>query len=298
MRKCRRNQINEPGRTTRGFTLIELLVVVSIIALLVSILLPALGKAREGAKRAVCLSNQHQIVLGIIVYATENDDRFPSHGYDGANAGSTFYLYYANQDANKSEWLGLGRLYDKKVIEDERVFFCPSQTPDSLFSYETGWSVGSDKPSPWDVDLGSLQWGSYIYRIFDQNSGSANDTGIITPEYVKYISNLKFTQAKAGMAITSDIFQKNYADWKAPGMITWAHSQPPQGVNAAYADGSAKWVFTGEERYHNSVNWLNSTTFKYDYAPDDYAVLFFKCLDTGDFTPLDDAYIDFIMPLL
>ena len=66
---------NQVGR--RAFTLIELLVVISIIALLVGILLPALGAARKTAKRAVCLSNQRQVGVGMMAYATNNDDRLP-----------------------------------------------------------------------------------------------------------------------------------------------------------------------------------------------------------------------------
>lgn len=61
----------------RAFTLIELLVVVSIIALLVSILLPALAQAREQAKRAVCAGNLRQIGLMHEMYAQDNNGFFP-----------------------------------------------------------------------------------------------------------------------------------------------------------------------------------------------------------------------------
>ncbi|MBN2212056.1 MAG: type II secretion system protein, partial [Sedimentisphaerales bacterium] len=65
------------SKKSQGFTLIELLVVVSIIALLVSILLPALNKAREAAKIAVCASNESQIIKGLFIYATDNEGRLP-----------------------------------------------------------------------------------------------------------------------------------------------------------------------------------------------------------------------------
>ena len=61
-----------------GFTLIELLVVISIIALLLSILMPALQLAKEAGKRVVCLNNQKQLSLGWTMYAGENDEKFCS----------------------------------------------------------------------------------------------------------------------------------------------------------------------------------------------------------------------------
>jgi prepilin-type N-terminal cleavage/methylation domain-containing protein len=60
-----------------GFTLIELLVVVAIIAILASLLLPALARAKAKGRRVACVSNQKQITLALKMFADDNDQRFP-----------------------------------------------------------------------------------------------------------------------------------------------------------------------------------------------------------------------------
>jgi len=87
------------GARRRGrpaFTLIELLVVIAIIALLVSILLPSLNRAKESAKRAVCLAHLKQIGLAAFMYADEHGDCMPVSRatYYGTGAGDGSYHWY------------------------------------------------------------------------------------------------------------------------------------------------------------------------------------------------------------
>ena len=67
----------EKNNAGKGFTLVELLVVISIIALLMAILLPALARARELGKRAVCLVQIKQLQLGWNMYCDDRNDKVP-----------------------------------------------------------------------------------------------------------------------------------------------------------------------------------------------------------------------------
>ncbi|MEM6394491.1 MAG: prepilin-type N-terminal cleavage/methylation domain-containing protein [Planctomycetota bacterium] len=78
-----------PPRRFRAFTLIELLVVISIIALLVGILLPVLGTARDAAKTSLCLNNLKQMGIAYEMYATDHDDLFPRPKQGGPSNGGT-----------------------------------------------------------------------------------------------------------------------------------------------------------------------------------------------------------------
>ena len=112
-------------RRAKGFTLIELLVVVSIIALLVSIMLPALSKAREAARRAVCAANLHQVALGLVLYIADNDDYLPYFTVSNKpSTGSTLF-----QNAQFYVWGGRETDDRKRPLDrymDKEAYRCPS----------------------------------------------------------------------------------------------------------------------------------------------------------------------------
>lgn len=80
----------------RAFTLIELLVVISIIAVLASMLLPAIGVVREAAQGVRCQGNLRQIATGMLGYAGDNDGNLPPLAIDGSSSFGATYRWFTN----------------------------------------------------------------------------------------------------------------------------------------------------------------------------------------------------------
>ncbi len=114
---CKKNSNNKPA-----FTLIELLVVISIIAVLMSIMMPALGKARESAKKIQCRANIHQIQLACDAYALANKGKFPDRG-PTANLPHLMYLTVNGKTYSMDDMLFKPYLADMR----DKVMFCPGK---------------------------------------------------------------------------------------------------------------------------------------------------------------------------
>ncbi len=140
----------------KGFTLIELLVVISIIALLVSILMPALSQAKQQARAAVCMSNLKQWGQIWYLYTTDNDGKFPKLQSPGNLT---------------PPWRGAWREILLPYYEESEIFVCPSAEKHDQWlhgSNDTCWDVpDSDVRSIAGGNTGSYGVNGWLYNLPD-----------------------------------------------------------------------------------------------------------------------------------
>ncbi|MAX26790.1 MAG: hypothetical protein CMJ19_20045 [Phycisphaeraceae bacterium] len=196
----------------KGFTLIELLVVISIVSLLISILLPALGAARKAAFRTGCLSNHHQIFVMQSSFATDHKDEVPL-GVAG-NIATNYRLKVYDK------YTGVAYPVNEGYVTTSGIFYCPA---------ESEWLPTDPNPG---LNYWTQTWGRGTYGSRERIDGDIRfqvwDTDADATELEAWPRWLDWPNDTV-----------LYAD--AFGTEARVQAVHDTGVNLSKADGSSKW---------------------------------------------------------
>ena len=219
----------------KAFTLIELLVVISIIALLMSILMPSLSKAKESARRVVCKQHQRQMGIALIAYATAHRDIFPESTLT-ANANPAFSNDPSHHYGFGTGWTGvLGPALYPDYIQDGKIFYCPSAKGDTTYKGANGWKSYNGLQA---IDRKILAAQNNII-------GSKTAAGLYTTYHYNSAAskrNTPYGEGRLSMKASSrEPLMAEFCDQVNPTIGGTSPNHAPLQCNILYLDGHVSW---------------------------------------------------------